>query len=36
MNKKIIILNIEDNYTYMDEELIEIIKTSVDFYLEDK
>lgn len=35
MNKKIIILNIEDNYTYMDEELIEIIKTSVDFYLED-
>ena len=32
-NKKIIILDIEDNYRYMDDELIETIKTSVTPYL---
>jgi predicted protein tyrosine phosphatase len=31
--KKIIILDIEDEYTYMDKELIEMIKLSVDAYL---
>ncbi len=31
--KAIIILDIEDNYEYMDTELIEIIKSSVDPYL---
>lgn len=31
--KKIIILDIEDNYQYMDEELIETLKTSVTPYL---
>lgn len=31
-NKKIVILEIEDNYRYMDEELIEILKTSVTPY----
>lgn len=35
INKKIIVLNIEDNYKYMDTELIEIIKASVDSYFED-
>ena len=32
-NKKIIILDIEDNYRYMDDELIETIKASVTPYL---
>ena len=32
-NKKIIILDIEDEYKFMDEELIEMIKLSVDPYL---
>jgi len=32
-HKEIIILDIEDAYTYMDEELIEMIKLSVDAYL---
>ena len=32
-DKKIIILNIEDNYQYMDQGLIEILKTSVTPYL---
>ena len=32
-HKKIIILDIEDEYTYMDKELIEMIKLSVDAYL---
>lgn len=31
-NKKIVILEIEDNYRYMDEELIEILKASVTPY----
>ena len=31
--KKIIILDIEDEYTYMNKELIEMIKLSVDAYL---
>jgi predicted protein tyrosine phosphatase len=31
--KKIIILDIEDNYQYMDEELIETLRTSVNPYL---
>ncbi len=32
-NKTIIILDIEDEYKYMDKELIEMIKLSVDPYL---
>ena len=32
-DKKIIILHIEDNYQYMDEELIETLKTSVTPFL---
>jgi predicted protein tyrosine phosphatase len=32
-DKKIIILDIEDNYQYMDEELIEILKTCMTPYL---
>ena len=32
-NKKIVILEIEDNYKYMDKELIELIRASVDPYL---
>jgi len=32
-NKDIIILDIEDNYTYMNEELVELIQSSVDPYL---
>ena len=31
--KKIVVLDIEDNYEYMDAELIEIIKRSVEPYL---
>jgi predicted protein tyrosine phosphatase len=31
--KDIVILDIEDNYQYMDEELIEILRTSVTAYL---
>jgi predicted protein tyrosine phosphatase len=31
--KKIVILDIEDNYQYMDEELIEMLKISVTPYL---
>jgi predicted protein tyrosine phosphatase len=33
VGKKIIVLDIEDNYQYMDEELIETLKTSVEPYL---
>ncbi len=32
-DKKVVVLDIEDNYKYMDEELVEIIKASVDPYL---
>jgi protein-tyrosine phosphatase len=32
-NKQLIILDIEDNYKYMDEELVEMIKLSVDSFL---
>lgn len=32
-NKELIVLDIEDNYGYMDEELVEMIKLSVDSYL---
>jgi len=32
-DKKVIILDIQDNYQYMDEELIETLKTSVTPYL---
>ena len=31
--KKIIVLDIPDEYQYMDEELVEMIRTSVDPYL---
>jgi protein-tyrosine phosphatase len=31
--KKIVVLDIEDNYRFMDEELIETLKTSVSPYL---
>lgn len=31
--KQVIVLDIEDNYQYMDEELIDILKTSVNPYL---
>lgn len=33
-NKQIICLNIPDDYTFMDEELIEILKSRVSEYLE--
>ena len=33
MEKKIVVLDIEDNYEYMDKELVEILKTSVSPYL---
>ena len=33
-DKKIVILDIEDNYQYMDEELIETLRASVGPYLE--
>ncbi|MCU0431693.1 MAG: hypothetical protein MUF42_17160 [Cytophagaceae bacterium] len=32
-DKKIIILDIEDHYPFMDQELIEILKSSVSPYL---
>jgi predicted protein tyrosine phosphatase len=32
-SKQIIILDIEDEYQYMDEELVEVIKLSVEPYL---
>jgi protein-tyrosine phosphatase len=32
-NKKIVVLDIEDEYKYMDKELIEMIKVSVDPHL---
>ena len=32
-SKQLIVLDIEDNYEYMDKELIEMIKLSVDPYL---
>ncbi len=32
-SKQLIILDIEDDYQYMDEELIEILKVSVEPYL---
>ena len=31
--KKLVILDIEDNYDYMDEELVETLRTSVTPYL---
>jgi len=33
INKRTVILDIEDNYAYMNKELIEMIKVSVDPYL---
>ncbi len=33
--KKIIVLDIEDNYKYMDNELVEMIRISVEQYLTD-
>ena len=33
-SKEIIILDIQDDYKYMDSELIEILETSVSLYLE--
>jgi predicted protein tyrosine phosphatase len=33
INKQLIILDIEDDYEYMDKELIEMIKLTVDPYL---
>lgn len=33
LNKNIVVLEIEDNYPFMDPELIEYIKTSVEPYL---
>jgi predicted protein tyrosine phosphatase len=33
-DKEVIVLDIEDNYKYMDEELIETLKVSVSSYLE--
>ena len=35
MEKEIVILNIPDEYEYMDEELVENIKTSVDPYIDE-
>lgn len=32
-DKAVVILDIEDNYGFMDEELVEMIKVSVDPYL---
>jgi len=32
-NKQLIVLDIEDDYKYMDKELVEMIKISVDPYL---
>ena len=32
-NKKVVVLDIEDDYKYMDTELIEMIRLSVDPYL---
>lgn len=32
-NKTIVVLNIDDDYEYMDAELVEMIKTSVEPYL---
>lgn len=32
-NKKVIVLDIEDDYNYMDDELVETIKQSVEPYL---
>ena len=34
-HKEIIVLDITDDYRYMDEELIEILKESVEPYLSD-
>lgn len=31
--KRVVVLDIEDNYQYMDEELIDILKTCVNAYL---
>lgn len=33
LSKEIIVLDIPDEYQYMDEELIDILKTSIDSYL---
>ncbi len=33
INKEIVILNIEDNYAYMDTELVELLRTSIEDYL---
>jgi len=35
IGKKIVVLNIPDDYQYMDEDLIEILESSVRPYLED-
>jgi protein-tyrosine phosphatase len=32
-NKKIIVLHIEDNYEYMDDELVEMLKAEAELYL---
>ena len=32
-NKQLVIIDIQDNYKYMDEELVEMIKVSVDPFL---
>lgn len=32
-NKEIVILNIEDNYEYMDTELVELLTNSIEDYL---
>ena len=34
--QEIIVLDIPDNYPYMDEELIELLTQSVNFYLEEE
>lgn len=34
INKRLICLNIPDDYEYMDEELIEILKSRVSEYIE--
>lgn len=32
-NKRLVILHIDDNYKYMDEELVDVLRTSVMPYL---
>lgn len=33
IGKELVVLDIEDNYQYMDPELIEVIRSSVNAYL---